>query len=61
MLDNLEHNCGQRPFGIGACLIVDEPTGLRAPIIRRLLVIIERLPPWVTIVFTTTSEARSRS
>jgi hypothetical protein len=31
-------------FGAGACLIVNEAHGLRAPMIRRLLVILEALP-----------------
>jgi replication-associated recombination protein RarA len=58
VLDALERNCRQRSFGRGACLIVNEAHGLRAPIIRRLLVILEALPAWVTVVFTTTSEAQ---
>ncbi|HEY2411579.1 MAG TPA: hypothetical protein VGI40_05030 [Pirellulaceae bacterium] len=57
-LDDLERDCKRRPFGRGACLIVNEAHGLRAPIIRRLLVILESLPAWVTVIFTTTSEAQ---
>ena len=57
-LDDLERDCQRRPFGKGACLIVNEAHGLRAPIIRRLLVVLERLPAWVTVIFTTTSEAQ---
>jgi replication-associated recombination protein RarA len=57
-LDHLERDCHQRPFGAGACLVVNEAHGLRAPMIRRLLVIIEALPAWVTVIFTTTSEAQ---
>jgi replication-associated recombination protein RarA len=58
VLDDLERDCHQRPFGRGACLVINEAHGLRAPIIRRLLVILESLPAWVTVVFTTTSEAQ---
>lgn len=57
-LDELERDCQRRPFGKGACLLINEAHGLRAPIIRRLLVILERLPAWVTVIFTTTSEAQ---
>lgn len=58
LLERIERDCQQRPFGRGACYIVNEAHGLRAPVIRRLLVILEALPSWVTIVFTTTSEAQ---
>lgn len=58
LLDSLERDCRQRSFGKGACYIVNEAHGLRAPMIRRLLVILEALPAWVTVVFTTTSEAQ---
>lgn len=58
VLEGLERDCRQRPFGIGACLIVNEAHGLRAPIIRRLLVLLESLPAWVTVIFTTTVEAQ---
>lgn len=58
LLDSLERDCRQRSFGRGACYIVNEAHGLRAPMIRRLLVILEALPAWVTVIFTTTSEAQ---
>ena len=58
VLGELERDCRQRSFGRGICLIVNEAHGLRAPIIRRLLVILEALPQWVTVIFTTTSEAQ---
>jgi len=58
LLERLERDCHQRPFGRGACLIVNEAHGLRSAAIRRLLVIIEALPAWLTIIFTTTSEAQ---
>lgn len=58
LLDQLERDCRQRSFGRGTALIINEAHGLRAPIIRRLLVILEALPAWVTVIFTTTSEAQ---
>lgn len=54
LLDDLDGQCRQRPFGRGYCLIVNEAHGLRAAAIRRLLVTLESLPAWVTVVFTTT-------
>jgi replication-associated recombination protein RarA len=57
-LDNLERDCQRRPFGRGTCLVVNESHGLRGQIIRRLLVILEALPAWVTVIFTTTSDGQ---
>src|SRR5262245_66446118 len=31
LLDQLERDCWQRPFGRGACFIINEAHGLRAP------------------------------
>jgi hypothetical protein len=39
-------------------LIVNEAHGLRSAAIRRLLVIIEALPAWLTVIFTTTCDAQ---
>lgn len=58
LLDEIEGDCRNRLLVSGACYIVNEAHGLRAPIIRRLLVILESLPAWVTVIFTTTSEAQ---
>lgn len=57
-LDDIAQDCTRRPFGKGCCWIVNEAHGLRASAIRRLLVIMEALPSWVTLIFTTTSEAQ---
>jgi replication-associated recombination protein RarA len=57
-LDNLERDCQRRPFGHGCCLIVNEAHGLRGAIIRRLLVVLESLPAWVTVIFTTTCDGQ---
>jgi DNA polymerase III, gamma/tau subunits len=54
LLDELDGEYQQRPFGRGYCLIVNEAHGLRAAAIRRLLVTLESLPGWVTVIFTTT-------
>lgn len=43
----------------GRAWIVNEAHGLRAPVIRRLLGVLERLPPHVVMVFTTTMEGES--
>jgi DNA polymerase III delta prime subunit len=56
----LDAQCRQRPFGHGYCLIVNEAHGLRAAAIRRLLVTLEALPSWVTVVFTTTVEGEDK-
>jgi DNA polymerase-3 subunit gamma/tau len=56
LLDCIETDCRRRTFGKGVCYVVNEAHGLRAPMIRRLLVILESLPNWVTVVFTTTSD-----
>lgn len=58
VLAELERDCCQRPMGRGCCLIVNEAHGLRGPIIRRLLVILESLPAWVTVIFTTTADGQ---
>ena len=58
LLAELERDCRRRPFGQGSCYIINEAHGLKASTIRRLLVLLEALPPWVTIVFTTTSEGQ---
>ncbi len=60
VLAELERDCHQRPFGKGCCLIVNEAHGLRAVTIRRLLVILEALPAWVTVVFTTTADGQDK-
>lgn len=57
-MDDLECDCQRRPFGKGTCLVINEAHGLRGAIIRRLLVVLERLPAWVTVIFTTTSDGQ---
>jgi replication-associated recombination protein RarA len=60
LLDDLDAQCRQRPFGKGYCLIVNEAHGLRAAAIRRLLVTLEALPSWVTVIFTTTVDGQDK-
>lgn len=52
---------GMELYGLGRggrAFIVNEAHGLRAPIIRQLLGILERLPAHVTVVFTTTRDGQ---
>lgn len=60
LLNDLDDQCQQRPFGRGYCLIVNEAHGLRGAAIRRLLVTLESLPSWVTVVFTTSCEGEGK-
>lgn len=45
-------------FGSGWALIINEAHGLSGAAVRQLLVVLERLAPSATIVFTTTSEGQ---
>lgn len=54
----IERDSRYRPIGAGSVYIVNEAHGMRAPVIRRLLVVLEALAPWVTVIFTTTSEGQ---
>lgn len=42
----------------GRAYLVNEAHALRKPVIRQLLVMLERLPPHVAVVFTTTTEGQ---
>ena len=48
---------GTRPLVKGFCKIVNEAHGLRSDQIRKLLGLTETIPPWITWIFTTTTEA----
>jgi replication-associated recombination protein RarA len=50
-------DCNYRPIGAGSVYIINEAHGMKAGVIRRLLVVLEALAPWVTVIFTTLSEA----
>ena len=53
--DRLEHDmCYLAPGKGGRAYIINEAHGLRKPIIRRMLGLLERIPNHVCIVFTTT-------
>lgn len=57
--DDLSDGLCYRGFGKGGkAYIINEAHGLRKPIIRQFLGIIERLPQWVTIIFTTTKDGQ---
>jgi replication-associated recombination protein RarA len=60
LLDDLDGQCRQRPFGKGYCLIINEAHALRGSTITRLLNTIEALPPWVTLIFTTTIDGSDK-
>ena len=42
----------------GRCVIINEAHGLSRPAVRQLLVLLERLPSHVVIIFTTTNEGQ---
>ena len=49
-----------RPLGKGYCNIVNEIHGARSEQIRKLLGLTERLPEWITYIFTTTSTGEEK-
>lgn len=56
-LRELERNMATRGFGRGGrALLLNESHGLRKDAIRQLLVMLERLPSHVAVIFTTTVE-----
>ena len=58
-VDDFEGRLAYRPLGKGLCVIVNEAHLLTPRVIGRLLVTIESLPAWATLVFTTTCEAQA--
>lgn len=58
-LREIGHDKQMRPFGRGVCWIINEAHSMRGATITRLLGLIENLPPWLTVIFTTTSEAKA--
>ena len=60
-LDKIESEMQYRAFGRGGkCYIINESHGLRKQAIRRLLGLLERIPDYVTIVFTTTKQGQEK-
>jgi replication-associated recombination protein RarA len=59
-VDDFEERLAYRPMGRGLCLIVNEAHLMTPRVIGRLLVAIEALPPWATLLFTTTCEAQEQ-
>ena len=49
-----------RPFGKGYCNVVNEIHGARSEQIRKLLGLTERLPEWVTWIFTSSRSGEER-
>lgn len=58
LCDEIESARNRRPLGRGHCFIVNEAHGIDPRRFTRLLQVTEDLPAWVTIIFTTTSEAK---
>lgn len=57
--DHLSDSLRMRAMGKGGrAIIVNEAHGLRAPIIRQLHGLLERIPPHATFLFTTTREGQ---
>jgi DNA polymerase III gamma/tau subunit len=60
-LDKIESEMQYRAFGKGGkCFIVNESHGLRKQAIRRLLGLLERIPPYVCFIFTTTRQGQEK-
>lgn len=59
VVDEIEKHCRYVPLGKGRAYIVNEAHGLRAPVVRRLLVLLEKIGPGTVWVFTTTHEAQA--
>jgi len=60
-LDTIDRSQSMFGFGKGGrAFIVNEAHGLRAPIVRRLLGILERIPSHVIWIFTTTKEGETK-
>jgi DNA polymerase III gamma/tau subunit len=60
-LDKIEAEMQYKAFGKGGkCFIVNESHGLRKQAIRRLLGLLERVPDYVTFIFTTTKQGESK-
>ncbi len=61
VLDKIESEMSYRAFGKGGkCFIINESHGLRKQVIRRLLGLLERVPDYVTFIFTTTKQGESK-
>ena len=59
-LDDIDRTIQLYAWGKGGrCWIINEAHGLRKPVIRRLLGLLERLPGHCCIIFTTTKEGES--
>lgn len=59
VIDGIKNKCSYKPMtgALSNVLIINEAHGLRKDSIRALLVVLEALTPWMTVIFTTTNEA----
>jgi len=60
VLDKLEADLCYKGFNSGKAIIINEAHGLRKATIRRLLGLLERLPQYVVIIFTTTKQGQEK-
>ena len=60
-IDKIEQDTNYRAFGKGGkAYIINEAHGLRKPVIRRLLGLLERIPNHVCFIFTTTKQGENQ-
>jgi len=59
LLASMRGDRDRRPLGRGCCWIINEAHKLSNSAIARLLGLCENMPPWFTIILTTTSEAKA--
>ncbi len=57
-IDKIESDMQYKGFTSGKAFIVNEAHGLRKASIRRLLGLLERLPDYVVVIFTTTKQGQ---
>lgn len=59
VIDGIRNKCNYKPMtgALSNVLIINEAHGLRKNIVRGLLVVLEALSPFMTVIFTTTNEA----
>lgn len=60
LLDQMQSHKDHRPFGRGACYVIDECHALAGGKLTRLLTICQRMPPWLTVCFTTSAQSEGK-
>lgn len=60
-IDKIESDMQYRGFGKGGkAYIINESHGLRKPVVRRLLGLLENLPDFIVFIFTTTKQGETK-